>query len=452
MAYTIHLMGLNHRTAAVEVREKFALTGFTAPETWLFPRRGSAACPAMAQPGQDGSLVEESLILSTCNRVEVTAVIDDEAHPDGGAELIRTWSEACGRASGELAPYVYHFTGREAVEHLFNVASSLDSLVLGEPQILGQLKKAYRLAVQAGQAGTLLNRLLHMAFSVAKRVRTETAVASNAVSISYAAVELAKRIFDDMENHGALLIGAGEMAELAAMHLKKSGVRSMTIVNRTRARADELAEKIGGKAAPFEDLSLCLEQADIVISSTGAQDAIIGPDMVKAILKRRRNRPMFFIDIAMPRDIDPAVNNFDNVYLYDIDDLKEVVEENQAQRREEAAKARAIVREETDVFEEWRGSLELKPTIMDIIGRGEEFSAFVVEKTMKRLGTEDPAVREALEQMAKALMNKANHAPLEYLRDSYRHNRNLSAVATVRAALGLDTAHRPVRPARKRGS
>lgn len=424
MDYNIHLIGLNHRTAAVEIREQFALTNFCAPETWAI---------------QPCETISESLILSTCNRVEVLAVGPTEKCAQ---HVINCWSSVCGKTPEELSPYLYHYQDEEAVRHLFSVASSLDSLVLGEPQILGQLKAAYRKASAAHSTGLIVNRLLHKAFSVAKRVRTETAVASSAVSISYAAVELAKRIFDDMQQHEALLIGAGEMAELAAMHLIQAGIRRVLVANRTFERARELAERIGGEAIAFESIFEVIPRTDIVISSTGAPEAIIRTEDVRAALRKRRNRPMFLIDIAMPRDIEPAVNNLDNVYLYDIDDLKEVVEENQAQRRTEALKAKRIVDEETEAFSEWLQSLVLQPTIVELVKRGEDIMHEELALTYRRLGNVDEKTREALEIMASSLVRRFNHAPINYLKQGFvearKHDREIRAINTIRQVFQLD--------------
>ena len=424
MDYNIHLIGLNHRTAAVEIREQFALTNFCAPETWAL---------------QPCDAVSESLILSTCNRVEILAVGPAEKCAQ---HVINCWSSVCGKTPEELSPYLYHYQDEEAVRHIFSVASSLDSLVLGEPQILGQLKAAYRKASAAHSTGLIVNRLLHKAFSVAKRVRTETAVASSAVSISYAAVELAKRIFDDMQQHEALLIGAGEMAELAAMHLIQAGIRRVLVANRTFERARELAERIGGEAIAFESIFEVMPRTDIVISSTGAPEAIIRTEDVRAALRKRRNRPMFLIDIAMPRDIEPAVNNLDNVYLYDIDDLKEVVEENQAQRRTEALKAKRIVDEETEAFSEWLQSLVLQPTIVELVKRGEDIMHEELALTYRRLGNVDEKTREALEIMASSLVRRFNHAPINYLKQGFvearKHDREIRAINTIRQVFQLD--------------
>ena len=428
MDHTIHLIGLNHRTAAVEIRERFALTDFCSPETWAVP------C---------GDGIAEALILSTCNRVEVLVVGKGDAPRQRALDC---WSRARGKTPDDLAPYIYQYRDDDAVRHLFSVASSLDSLVLGEPQILGQLKTAYRKAVDADTAGLIVNKLLHKSFSVAKRVRTETAVASSAVSISYAAVELAKRIFDDMGSHEALLIGAGEMAELAAMHLMQAGIRRIRVANRTMSRAQELADRIGGEAVPFDRLFDYLVDADIVISSTGAPDAIIRAADMRDVLRRRKHRPMFLIDIAMPRDIDPDVNNLDNIYLYDIDDLKEVVEENLAQRRGEAEKAKAIVNAEVEAFSAWVRSLALQPTIVDLVRRGEDIMREELALTFKRLGPVDDSTRKALEVMADSLVRRFNHAPLTFLRNGFhegeRSGHAMQTIDTIRRVFQLDDGGR----------
>ena len=393
----IFLVGLNHRTAGVDVRERFALANHCDEEHWALPCTGA---------------VSESIILSTCNRVEILAAGTGEV----AEQVLRNWAGARKSDVEDLRPYVYVHKNLEAVRHLFSVASSLDSMVLGEPQILGQLKTAYRKAVKSRATGVILNRLLHKAFSVANRVRTETAVASSAVSISYAAVELAKRIFGDMRAHKAMLVGAGEMAELAAMHLLQAGIADILVANRTLVRGQELAKQFNGHAIPFEDMPRHLLDVDIIITSTGSQEPIIRARDIRAALKIRKNRPMFFIDIAVPRDIDPDVNGLDNVYLYDIDDLKEVVEENLATRRDEAAKAAEIVNEEVVQFSRWLASLDMQPTIVDLIKKGQRAAEEELAKTLKRLGPVDDNTREALEAMAGALVRKLNHDPIMFLK------------------------------------
>ncbi len=400
MNQEIYLVGLNHKTAGVDIRERFALSDCDPVATGLV---------------RDGGAVSEAMILSTCNRVEFLVVGSRDAGMR--AKILHFWADQCGQPVADLENHTYCHAGDEAVSHLFTVASSLDSMILGEPQILGQLKTAYRKAVEKGAAKVIVNRLLHKAFSVAKRVRTETAIASSAVSISYAAVELARKIFTDLTNHRALLIGAGEMAELAATHLLSSGVRDITVVNRTLAKGEELARQFKGRAMPFEELHQALLETDIVISSTGSPTAIIRARDMKEVLRKRRHRPIFFIDIAVPRDIDPDINGLDNVYLYDIDDLKEVVEENLAGRHQEAHKAKGIVTEEVGAFMRWRDGLELQPTIVALLDQGEGIARRELRKSIKQLGPDpDPQTVAIMERLAKSLCHKIYHEPIGYLK------------------------------------
>ncbi|WP_419787918.1 glutamyl-tRNA reductase [Pseudodesulfovibrio sp.] len=396
----IILVGLNHRTAGVEVREQFALTDLENVEKGLL-----AHCP-----------LQECMALSTCNRVEIVAVTRNVAEREALDAVVQYWAGICKGSADLLWENTYRYVDLEAVEHLFTVACSLDSMVMGEPQILGQLKDAYRAAVDEGTAKTIINRLLHKSFSVAKRVRTETAIASSAVSISYAAVELAKKIFGNLSGTRAMLVGAGEMAELAATHLLHGGVQSVIIANRTLSRAKELAASLNGEPIQIEAMPDRLHEVDIVISSTGSPVAVIKAKDVKQVLKRRKNKPMFFIDIAVPRDIDPDVNQLDNVYLYDIDDLKEVVEENMAQRQEEAGKARAVVDAETVTFSNWLKSLELQPTIVDLVDRSEEIAQRELHKTLRKIGPIDEKTRKALETLVLSVGHKALHEPICFLK------------------------------------
>ncbi|MBF0480733.1 MAG: glutamyl-tRNA reductase [Desulfovibrionaceae bacterium] len=407
MQHEICLIGLNHRTADVEVRELFAVK-----------EAGTLEKRLLTAPG-----VREALVVSTCNRVEVLAV--GRAGADLAGLAASAWAGHCGRAPGELTPHLYVHAGLTAVHHLFYVASSLDSMVLGEPQILGQLKQAYRAAVENGSTRVIVNRMLHKAFSVAKRVRTETGIGASAVSISYAAVELAKRIFGDMRSKTAMLVGAGEMAELAAAHLQNAGVERILVANRTYERAVELAKRFSGRAVSFAELITRLAETDIVISSTGSPTAIIRARDVKEVLRKRRNRPMFFIDIAVPRDIDPDINSLDNVYLYDIDDLQEIVEENLAQRQEEAAKAVEIVDLETGKFGHWLTSLDLQPTIVDLLSFGEGVAKRELKKTLRRLGPDvSPETEQALETLVLSIGRKLYHEPLVFLKRRAREERS----------------------------
>ncbi|GAB7080219.1 glutamyl-tRNA reductase [Megalodesulfovibrio paquesii] len=418
MTLSIYLIGLNHKTAPVEVREKFALAGVCPPPPEDLPAvepDPDAPPPPLFPVGRD---LKEVVVLSTCNRVEVLAVGPGLQTVEA---VLERWAGLKGASAEELRPYVYIHEHLEAVEHLFCVACSLDSMVLGEPQILGQLKEAYRKAVEQNATSVICNRLLHKAFSTAKRVRTETAIGGSAVSISYAAVELAKRIFGEMHDHRAMLIGAGEMAELAATHLLTSGINKIFVANRTLERAVHLAEQFRGEAVPFDLLFERLHEVDIIISSTGAPSTILSAKDLKPVLKKRRNRPMFFIDIAVPRDIDPDVNNLDNVYLYDIDDLKEVVEENLAQRQGEAVKARGIVAQEAVKFGIWLKSLDITPTIKDLLEQGRELGRRELAKTLKRIranghAPEEAEVEDALEMLVDSLVRKLYSQPITFLK------------------------------------
>ncbi|HWQ10483.1 MAG TPA: glutamyl-tRNA reductase, partial [Holophaga sp.] len=336
-------------------------------------------------------------------------------------------------------PHLYEHRGLDAVEHLFCVASGLDSLVLGEPQILGQLKAAYRHAVATGTAGVITNRLCHKAFSVAKKVRTATGIGASAVSISYAAVELAKLIFGEMAGKKAMLVGAGEMAELAAMHLLTAGISEILVANRTYARAEELAGRFKGRPVAFDEFLTRLHEVDIVISSTGAPHVVIRARDVRAVLKARKHKPMFFIDIAVPRDVDPDVNSLDNVYLYDIDDLQEVVEENLAQRREEAARARDIIRLQVERFGEWLKSLDVKPTIVDLLGAGEAVARRELHKTLRRLGPDVPEeTRRAIETLSLSISRKLLHEPIAFLKRRAREEKGDRFIDLTRRMYNLD--------------
>ncbi|WP_462324910.1 glutamyl-tRNA reductase [Desulfoplanes sp.] len=428
MNQSIYLIGLNHRTADVSVREKLAL-----PDC-------NPCAQGLVRP--DGP-IQEALILSTCNRVEFLVVGDPRRNPI--QEVLSFWGTSCSFDPETIRNHVYTHQGLGAIQHLFTVASSLDSMVLGEPQILGQLKQAYRKAVEHGSARVVVSRALHKAFSVAKRVRTETAIASNAVSISYAAVELAKKIFGDLAPQRAMLVGAGEMAELAATHLLRAGIKGITVANRTLCKGEELADQFDGTAVPFEGLTDHLPDADIVISSTGSQHTVIQARDIKKVLKKRRHRPMFFIDIAVPRDIDPDVNGLDNVYLYDIDDLKEVVEENLAERKEEAGKAELIVKEEVETFALWLKSLALKPTIVDLLERGETIAEREIKKTLKTLGPDvSPELNEALHVLAHSLIGKLYCEPIGYLkRRSMEEGTITKCIHDTRRMFNLDNENVP---------
>ena len=419
MDTSIYLVGLNHKTAPLDVRERFTLVEYCTPETWPLP------CD---------EILSEALILSTCNRVELLAV----GQKGTEEKIVAAWARARHAKIADLEPYIYKYRDTEAIRHLFSVASSLDSMVLGEPQILGQLKEAYRKAIAAGATGPILNRLLHKAFSVAKRIRTQTAIAASAVSISYAAVELAKRIFGSMSEHKVMLVGAGEMAELAATHLLQAGISKIFVANRTYERAVELAKKFSGEAVPLEKMFSCIGVADIIITSTGSIEPIIHAKDIETTIAKRKNAPLFFIDIAVPRDVDPDVNEIDNVYLYDIDDLKEVVEENVGTRQNEARKASAIVEEEILVFENWIKGLELNPTIIELNKRSNNIIRKEIAHTMKHFGGHDENIEKALTIMGNSLLKKLNHAPIMYLKMHKLGLGMYQRIDTIRTIFQLD--------------
>ena len=434
MDSALYLLGVNHRTADLSARECFALPDPVAEQLVVALNGG----------------ITETVCLSTCNRVEILAVGKNAGAPE---LILRHWAAVCGKGYEDLAPYVYVLSGRDAVTHLFSVASSLDSLVLGEPQILGQLKDAYRKALARGTAKLVLNRLLHKAFMTAKRVRAETSVASSAVSVSYAAVELAKRIFGDLAGRRVLLVGAGEMAELAAMHLANHGAR-VQVTNRTYERALALAERFGGEPWPFDALLEHLERADIAVSSTGAHAPVITTAAMRGVMKRRKNRPLFIIDIAVPRDVEAEVNKLDNVYVYTVDDLSEVVESNRAFRRDEAVKAGVIVEEEADRFQEWLSSLGVHSTIGAVVQRSERIARQEMAKTMRRLGKIDPELEAAVTDMLHAVMKKMNHDPIRFIKRRFSEEETeMEQLEFVRKLFNLDNGCLPAssRASRRRG-
>jgi glutamyl-tRNA reductase len=393
-------LGMNHETAPVELRECLARE----------PGNTSAALASMRKLQS----IREGLFISTCNRVE--ALYTSEDPEEAKRSVISLLSELGSMPEHTFSSNLYTFEDTEAVSHIFRVASSLESMVVGEPQILGQIKDAYYQATREKTAGVVLNRLMHRAFHVAKRVRTETGVSDAAVSISYAAVELAKKIFYDLEGKQVLLIGAGEMAELAARHLMSHGVTSIRVANRTFRRAVQVAESFDGSAVSFDEIGAQLLEADIVITSTASTEHVIAYEQVKSSLRKRRNRPLFFIDIAVPRDVEPKVNDLGNVYVYDIDDLKGVVEINIAQRMEEAVKAERIVQEEVIKFEKWIKTLEVVPTIVSLREKAEAIRQAEIKKSLSSLGLLDPSQRKAIETLTLSLAEKIINDPIVVLK------------------------------------
>ncbi len=414
------LIGMSHKTASLELREKLALS-CTEPIIML---ERIKAIPS----------VEEALYLSTCNRFELIARTDGEtAVPQIKAFLLSRTNIT----PEELEKIIYVHRDEDAVKHIFRVASSLDSMVMGEPQILGQVKDAYRQSIAAKSTGIILNKVLHAAFRTAKRVRTETAIANNAVSVSFAAVELAKKIFSELKGKAVLLIGAGEMSELAARHLVNNGTGRVLIANRTFERAERVAEDLHGTPVHMEKLEEALAEADIIISSTGASGFVLNEAMISRALKRRRNRLLFIIDIAVPRDVDPAVGGIDNVFLYNIDDLQGIVDGNIKNRMVEALKAEEIISEEVVNFFDWYQTLEVVPTIVSLRNKMETIMKNEIESTswVKRLSPEE---QKNVEILASSILNKVLHEPISNLKDESRENGAVTMIAVIRKLFKLD--------------
>ena len=395
------ITGVNHRTAPVAIREKLAFTESDLP---------NALAELRKRPG-----LVEGMILSTCNRVEFAVTTDEDVDPQDCVEEFLTSSQRISDRAW-IQPYVYSFGGREAIRHLFRVAASLDSMVVGEPQILGQLKSAYSMAKSQGALSGFLDTVLTRAFNVAKRVRTETEIGVSAVSVSYAAVELAREIFGSLSNKKVMLIGAGKMSELAARHLYRSGVTQILVANRTRSRAEQVAELVRGRIIDYGNLYTTLPEVDIVITSSGAPGYILTKDQMRKIIDARKNRPMFLIDIAVPRNIEPAVNDLDNVFLYDIDDLQKVVDNNLRGRLDEAAEADKIVMEEVDRLEAYMRGREVVPMIVSLQTQLESVRAGEVERMRSRLGPLTQQQEDALEALTRGIINKIAHGPISELR------------------------------------
>ncbi len=397
----IVLIGMNHKSAPVEVREQLAV-----------------ACKEKVDPLvhlPQLQHVDEMFFVSTCNRVEILFICRD-AH-EALEEVKRLLRNHLGdQFNDSLDQHFYTHHSLDAVKHLFRVASSLDSMVVGEPQILGQIKTAYRQATEHKTVGVILNRLLHKTFSVAKRVRSETCVGSYAVSISYAAVELARKIFGKLADKRVLLIGAGEMAELAAEHLLAQGVCQMAVANRTLERAVSLARRFRAQTVPFDHILDNLKNADIVLTSTGSPEPILLHRDVKSRMRERRNRPLFFIDIAVPRDIDPKINEIDNVYVYDIDDLQGVIDLNLEDRKREAERAEHIIAEETLKFEDWLCTLKVVPTIIALRDKAEAIRQLEIQKTLSHLPHLSDSDRKAIEVLTDSIVRKILHDPILYLK------------------------------------
>ena len=418
----IVLIGVNHKTAPLAVREK--IFAGCEEEKDLFSR-------LLSLKG-----VQEVLHISTCNRIEIIASIEGEE------ETVRSLFDFLAQngnlTQAEAEKCLYNYCDKEAVRHVFRVASSLDSLVMGETQILGQVKDAYRRALERNATGTVLNRLMHRAFRTAKRVRSETAIAVNPVSVSFAAVELAKKIFGTLTGRKILLIWAGEMAELTGTHLISSGAEDIIVANRSPSHAAQLAEKFHGEAVSLDALGEKLIEADIVISSTDAPDYIVTADLIRKIHHQRKNRLLFLIDIAVPRDIDPAIDSIDNVYLYNIDNLQDIVDDNMNIRKREAIKAEAIVEEEITRYTDWLKELEAVPTIVSLRTKAEEITQAEMEKASNWMQKFDQEEQEKIKILVNSIVNKILHTPVSVLKEECSEVGSTDIVATVRQIFRLD--------------
>ena len=418
------IVGLNHRTAPVGVREKVSFSRDTIGEH-------------LRRLVNDFGL-NEGVILSTCNRVEVLALSQHQDLDRGVLQVKRFLSTSSGIPLEELDEHLYAYCGADAVRHLFRVGAGLDSMVLGEPQILGQVKDSYAYAVEHDAAGVIVNKLYHKAFSVAKRIRTETKIGEAAVSISFAAVELAKKIFGDLSGKTVMLLGAGEMAELAAKHLLRAGIREIMVANRTYERAVEFVREFGGMAIMFREFPHHLKNVDIVIASTGSKTFIIREEQVREVLRERKNRPMFFIDISVPRNIDPLVNNIDNTYVYDIDDLQGVVASNLRERSKEAEAAAKIIEEEIEKFYRWIKSLDVVPTIIALRNYCDNIRKAELEKALKAMNGLGAKERKTLDAMTKAIVNKILHGPVSKLKRDADKIEGDMYIDTMRKLFDLD--------------
>ena len=395
------LIGVNHKTAPIEVRERIAISRDDLPET----TRALAAVPGVA----------ECMIVSTCNRVEILAAVEPDA-----AGLAGFLQRHFGLDPALLAPHLYEHRDQEAVRHLFRVAASLDSMVVGEPQILGQVKEAFAVAHAAGTIGGQLEHLLQSTFAAAKKVRTETEIGSNSVSIASVAVDLAKKIFGSLQGRTVFLVGAGKMSELAARHLVQQGAGAILVSNRTQERANRMAEQFKGKVIPYEQLYEAASDADIVISSTGAPHPIFRREHGQRFMQKRRNRPMFFIDIAVPRDVDPEMGKLEGLFVYDIDDLQAVAAAHMAERSREASDAETLIAGEVERFHARQRTVNVAPAIVALQRQAEEIRQAELKRIQARLGGLTAEQIAAVEALTRGLVNKFLHPPMQALKQAAR--------------------------------
>jgi glutamyl-tRNA reductase len=420
------LIGINHTTAPIEVRERLAIPA---------GRLADAIRTLAHQPG-----IREGMILSTCNRVELLTLQEDSA--SSGADLLRFLEEYFAVAPATITPHLYEYREREAVRHLFRVASSLDSMVVGEPQILGQVKESYTVAREVGAVSGSLDTLIQRAFTVAKKVRSETQIGSSSVSIASVAVDLARKIFGTLQGKTVLLVGAGKMSELAARHLIQQGASNILVANRTQERAEKIAAQFNGEVIPFDALYDQAARADIVISSTGAPQKLFERSHGQRFLHIRRNRPMFFIDIAVPRDVDPSMNTVEGCFVYDIDDLQQVAAANLADRSREAAAAETIVSREVDKYQQRVQSLDAAPAIRSLQEHAEALRQAELRRTAARLAGLTADQQAAVEALTRALTNKFLHAPMTALREAAREG-DAQALAELESLYTNNSRNKP---------
>ena len=415
------ITGVSHKTAPVEVRERLAFREETLP---------AALADLRAREG-----VAEAMILSTCNRVEILVTADDRYNPE--AIVNEFLAGRKGVDCDEIEPHLYRREGREAIHHLFRVAASLDSMVVGEPQILGQLKTAYAAAKDSGALCGWMDGLLTRAFGVAKRIRSETGIGQMAVSVSYAAVELARKIFGTLNGRTIMIVGAGKMSELAARHLRRSGASHVFVTNRTHERAVEMAALFQGTPVEYTRFVSMLPEVDIVITSSGAPHYVLHKEEMQRVIAARRNKPMFLIDIAVPRNVEPSVNEIDNIFLYDIDDLQEVVNANLRERMKEAEHAEALVADEVERMMARLKVAEVTPTIVGFQEQLEQIRTGELEKIRRKFGPFTAQQEEALEMLTRGIVNKIAHGPISELRNHAGHPEGAHVVAAIRKAFHL---------------
>ncbi len=414
---SIYLLGVNHACASIELREKLAFreSNFAFANFGIFSDR-----------------TDELALLSTCNRVEVLAY---SKNPEITKKILRAWSSLCGAPEEIIEQNAYCKEEKEAVEHLFNTASSLGSMVLGEAQILGQMKEAYRRAVREGTSKTILNKLFHRAFFTAKEVRTKTRIGQSSVSVSHVAVDAAKRIMGNFSGKTALIVGAGEMACLAATYLKSEGCSGFVHVNRTEEKAQEMAAETGGETLPLSNLGEALGKADLVVCSSSAPSCLLYPEM----FPRNRKKQILCIDIAMPRDIAPEVRGLPGITVMDLDDIQAEVDKNKQKRASEIEKALAITRQQALRFMGWKNSLLLQPTIVDLFEHTQKLANDELKKTLRKIGPVDAETEEALRLMLSSVLKKINHAPVSFIKSLQKQHGDVSGqISLLRSFFNLD--------------